>query len=329
MNYTQEFYSRITNIYRLLPILGLLIIQSCDSIIAEDISGDAITILAPQENTIFQEGSINFKWESIENAEQYRIQIVEPSFVGANSFVIDSVVTSNEASFTLTPNNYQWRIRGENNVFETTYSEPVSFLVEGNDDLTGFTVVLREPESNIYTNSLQFNFVWENLDAATSYVFQLIKGDENSTDIVEQINTNNNFYLSSLLSLDESQYTWKINALNSLSNTEFSFRQFYVDLTAPNAATSLDPSNGTTTATNVSFSWVLGTDPGDINSPITTTIEIASDAAFTNIIHTEETSLVELSYTFTTIGTYFWRVIAKDEAGNIGNYSSTQEITVE
>ena len=331
MNYMPKSYFKITDTFKSFFLISVfcISIQSCDSIIADNISDEEVEVLAPLDNTIFQEGSVTFKWESIENAEQYRIQIVEPTFAATNSFVIDSLVTSNEMSFDLTPKNYQWRVRAENNVFETEYSVPVSFLVEGNEDLTSTSVVLSEPVDNIYVNSLQFNFVWENLDEATSYIFQLLKGDENSTDVVEQTNVTNNFYLSPLQSLDESQYTWQIRALNSTSNTEFTFRTLYFDQTAPNTATSLSPGDGDTATTSVDFSWTLGTDPGTVNSPLTTTLEIGSDDAFTNIIHTEDTSLEQLSYTFTSTGTFYWRVVANDEAGNNGSYSAVHEITIQ
>ena len=65
------------------------------------------------------------------------------------------------------------------------------------------------------------------------------------------------------------------------------------------------------------------------NVDLTTTLEIGSDDAFTNIIHTEDTSLEQLSYTFTSTGTFYWRVVANDEAGNNGSYSAVHEITIQ
>ena len=103
---------------------------SCDDIIeVANISNRTVTVLAPTDNSVLTLTDINFSWNSIEDAEQYRLQIATPSFEMANQIVLDTIITDTNFTHTLTSGSFQWRVRAENSGFETAYTTQ-SFTVE-------------------------------------------------------------------------------------------------------------------------------------------------------------------------------------------------------
>ena len=100
-----------------------LLILTCDDIIeVEDISNEIVILLAPTNEATLNTSSLNFNWESIEDAETYHIQIATPNFNQAQQIVNDSIVNTLNFSTTLDPNIYQWRVRGENSAYQTSYT---------------------------------------------------------------------------------------------------------------------------------------------------------------------------------------------------------------
>ena len=109
---------------------------SCEAVFVEDISNETVVLLAPTENSSVAAGNIHFRWQLIDQAELYQIQIATPSFESASQIVLDSVVApvdsiqviSRSLSQTLEEGSYQWRVKAFNSDYETRYST-VSFTV--------------------------------------------------------------------------------------------------------------------------------------------------------------------------------------------------------
>lgn len=329
----QSYYFKILKKHSkfiLLNCIILLSIYSCEDIIAEDISNENMETIIPLQNDMLTSSSINFKWEEVEFTDQYRIQIAKPNFINPTEFTIDSLVTVTDISFALEPNFYQWRVKALNNISETNYSTPIDFEVDIEIDLSSQIVILNSPQDGVFLNSIQQNFTWEFLTAADTYTFQLVKGDETSNNIVDQETLiQDNFYLPSITDLEEENYTWKVQAVNATSQTFFEFRQFGLDKTAPNTPSVLSPENAETVNSEVDFSWNLGVDGGVINAPIKSVLEISITSNFVVLFYSVELETNQHNYTFPTTGTFYWRVKAFDEAGNIGLNSNVREIIVE
>lgn len=111
-------------------LLLLLFVTGCEEIIeVEDISNDSVTILAPTDTAVLNITDINFSWNSVEDAEKYKLQIGTPDFETTNQIVLDTTITDTSFNQTLELGNYQWRIRAENSDYQTAYSSQ-SFTVE-------------------------------------------------------------------------------------------------------------------------------------------------------------------------------------------------------
>ena len=108
--------------------LGLI---ACEEVIeVTDISEKTVTLVAPTDAvTLNSADTLFFDWETIEDAEIYRMQIATPTFAEAVQIVADSTFAGTVFSTTLEANEYQWRVRAENSGYKTTYTTQ-SFTVE-------------------------------------------------------------------------------------------------------------------------------------------------------------------------------------------------------
>ena len=107
-----------------LPVLLVVLfagVYSCDDFIEKDLSKKSITILSPANNYTATSYTQLFWWEEVKGAEEYNLQIVKPSFANTQQLIVDTMVHSNQFSFTLQPGSYQWRLRALNNSSHTDY----------------------------------------------------------------------------------------------------------------------------------------------------------------------------------------------------------------
>ena len=108
--------------YRFWMVL-VCVVFSCDDIIEiEDISEAVVTTVAPVEGSVLTITDVNFSWNSVEDAERYRLQVATPNFEAATQVVLDTTITATTFTETLTSDSYEWRVRAENSGFQTAYT---------------------------------------------------------------------------------------------------------------------------------------------------------------------------------------------------------------
>lgn len=114
-------------------LVVVFVVHACDDIIeVEDISDRTVTLVAPTNGAILNAATIHFDWESVEDAENYRIQIATPNFEAPLQIVEDATVAdsiSTTFSTSLDTGVYQWRVRAQNSDYHTNYTTQ-SFTVE-------------------------------------------------------------------------------------------------------------------------------------------------------------------------------------------------------
>lgn len=111
-------------------LLLIFLSQSCEDIIeVPDISQKAVVVLAPTEDVVINETNINFSWNTVEDADNYKLQIATPNFEAAIQMVLDTTITNTNVTKTLDVGSYQWRVRAENSDYQTNYTTQ-SFTVE-------------------------------------------------------------------------------------------------------------------------------------------------------------------------------------------------------
>ncbi|PKV50601.1 hypothetical protein ATE84_2663 [Aquimarina sp. MAR_2010_214] len=308
---------------------SLFLLIACDDVLEEDITDDLVTTVAPKDKSNLDGNSVQFRWDELQDADDYRIQVIEET---TQKRVLDSLVKGNSFTYGLNPGEYSWRIRGENFAYTTAYSFPISFALAVSDDLTNQTVFLTSPSENFYTkDSNSIILTWDRIQAAKSYTVIVEKTLQNSTST--EINTpgvtNNDFTLNSSVLSEDAIYTWKVKAINDSGETKFSTRKIFLDTQVPNQPTLASPNNDAKGSSPITFTWNIASDTGEVQSTLSSIIEVAKDNGFTNIIETVPTSSTSQAITFSNKGDYYWRVKIIDKAGNSSTFSEVRKITVE
>lgn len=310
-------------------LLGFLCLTfyNCEDILEEDISDDIVFTIYPTEDLIIESNVVNFQWNTLDGADDYRLQIFNTSQV----ILVDTLISQTQIILPLAEGNYQWRVRGENSAYQSTYSLPVSFLVNESEDLTSQQVILSSPANNFMTNSNNFTLSWNSLSAADYYNLQLINNTLGGTIVFQQNNIlANTLTLNSTILSQDGNYTWKIKGVNGVSETVFSSRDFSLDTTLPNQPVNGLPANNSiqTINQNINFNWSIAADSGVIQSSISYRIEISNDINFTTILQASNISTNSFQQLFNSTGDYYWRVRAVDAAGNNGPFSNAFKFTI-
>ncbi|MCF6133371.1 hypothetical protein [Flavobacterium wongokense] len=313
-------------ISKIIIALGFISLFSCEDIIEEDITNDTVIIVSPQNNQDIYSNVVNFQWNELDGADKYRVQVYSNS-----SVIVDSLVSQNHLSMPMTAGDYQWRIRGENFAYNSNYTFNYNFSVIATTDLTNQQTILNSPSDNFYTNNANVILNWQSLAAASTYSFELINVTNGESIVNQQSNlTATSLTLNSTILANDAQYKWKIKAVNTTSQTAFSFRNFYLDRSNPNTPTNTLPATDATYNANqqINFSWGIPADVGTIQSTISYVIEFSNNINFTSILQSSNATTASFQQSFATSGDYYWRVKAKDLAGNTGLYSTPFRFTI-
>jgi len=300
---------------------------ACDDILEEDITNDTVTTTAPIEGAIVSGNTVNFSWQNLDGADNYRVQVLNDD----QSTAVDSLVSGTAFSYVINPGTYQWRVKGVNFAYETAYTFPTNFRVEASDDLSTQSVVLQTPTDNLYTNDPNFIFTWMGISTASSYALDIVKNTTAMQTVLQETGiTATNYEADALIFDEDAEYIWKVKAVNATSETGFSQRSLFLDRISPNQPTLVTPTDAQVlTVRDVTFNWTNGADMGTLQTEITNTIEIASDINFATIINTASTINNTVQYTFTVAGTYYWRVKAIDQAANASDFSNVNSLEIQ
>jgi hypothetical protein len=299
-----------TKLYTLI-LLTLLSQIGCDDIIEVDISNKAISTISPSDKSTSDQSTQIFWWNTIENAEFYRLQLVKGTFISIQQFIVDTAVVGDKFRISLNPGNYTWRIRGENNGYQTRYSY-YSFTIDSTLDLTNQQLLMLFPLDNFISNSVQLNFTWNLLSSASNYHLKIYEQPSNNllTDTLTTLNS----YVK--IFQNEGNYIWQVRAENNIGFTQYNSRNFMVDITPPTPPLIIAPSVGSFVSINDSLKWNSASDAfldslyiyaDSLQQIIQIKVRSNSPYIITNILST---------------GNHFWNVISFDIAGNRSTASS-------
>ncbi|WP_415061084.1 Ig-like domain-containing protein [Flavobacterium sp.] len=304
--------------FRFILFFLLVTCFSCEEILLEsDISDQTVTLVAPSNEATFTSTGITFSWEAVEDADEYRIQIARPNFENPLEIVVDELTEETFSTQQLNIGTYQWRVKAINSAYETAFTTRTINVIS-NEDFQNNTVILSSPVSNLITNTNVQNLSWQPVIGAVSYELQIT--NSSNVFILDQTLTNTNYNYT----FADGSFEWRVRASNGTLQTLFSSRSILVDTTAPNTPVlSLPANNSTIVENDVTFSWTRTAINGSNEND---TIKIYSDIGLTNLI--EESQNTSPFTTNLDDGTYYWIVIASDEAGNTSSQSTTFKVTI-
>lgn len=308
----------------------VLLIGSCKDIIEKDISGDVPVVILPTVNDSINANPVQIKWEKMDGATKYHLQIVSPSFSSIDVYALDSIVTGTSFYIALDSNRYELKITALNAGYESYTTAAIPFWVGVSASSGTNGVTLLGPSNAAYFNeNFQGQFSWNTVSNLQNYTFELHQGASFSGAYVgSPVQLNSVSYtIPDPDALEEGQYTWGVKAFyTDGSESAFSKRTFYIDTTNPGMAGLLSPaSNASMSQGPVLFTWNFPTDNGAVGtqSPVEAIVEVASDVNFLNIVSSSGwVDDNQTTISFNTPGIYYWRVRLRDEASNQGLPSS-------
>ncbi|WP_268849103.1 hypothetical protein [Flavobacterium aestivum] len=302
-------------------IIFTLLLFSCSDVLEKDITNDLVELISPLDYEEIESNVVTFKWNSLADADKYRIQI----FKDGKTKILDSLMVKTNLTYPLPTGDYQWRVRAENFAYQSTYSIQAGFSIIESTDIGKQKIILKSPVDNYYTKSNTITCSWNAVSLADYYEIELLNITNGETSVIKEPNiVDPTFIFNSTSLADEAKYRWKVKGINSISETLYSSSTFSIDRTNPNQPTNTLPAQNATFTANqsINFTWSIPTDAGVIQSPISYTIEFSNDVNFTTIVLQKELTTASFDKAFTTIGNYYWRIKATDLAGNVGIYST-------
>jgi hypothetical protein len=270
---------------------------------------DVPSLTSPVNN--FTEGEVfqSFDWASATNATSYEFQlstddgfntiVIYQRNIGTTSYTVpeDLELTNGETYF--------WRVRSRNVDKFSEWSSIWSFVV--NEVVLPDAPVLVSPVSIDVTDSFTVDFIWEVSNRSNSYDFQLSDAPDFSNLLVDN-NLTQTTYEYTFAS--NSSYYWRVRGKNTLGTSDWSEASFATNvILTPEAPTLVSPLASTETTATIDFVWDIS------NRSTSYDFQIASDSGFNTLI--VDTNLTKTTYehTFTSNGTYYWRVRGKNTDG--------------
>ncbi len=189
-------------------------------------------------------------------------------------------------------------------------------------DISKQNVNILTPSSGYASVVASVDFRWEAVKGALKYHLQVAKPSFASLQQIslDTMVTKTNFTFS----FTSGQYEWKIRAMNGSSNTNYTYSKFSVDSgldISKQGVTLKFPKNDSITNKLIQkFEW----DP--MPNALRYLLEIIQDG---NVIDSKSNvTATTYTYTFTTSGSYQWRVLAMNDISP-SLYSSSFNLTVD
>jgi len=116
-------------VYIFFILLQWIYFASCDELLQKSINDAEVILIAPG-NSVKTISPVNFNWETIGSAEQYRIRIMSPSFDSAQVLLFDTLVNGNTVLLPLESGKYQWKVQAINSVSVSRESRVHNLIIE-------------------------------------------------------------------------------------------------------------------------------------------------------------------------------------------------------
>ena len=300
-----------------------LLFSACGEILEENIKSDKVLLMAPGDSLQTRTYAQNFIWQEVIGARTYHLQIAQPSFDSLQTIVLDTLLKSAKFTHSLSPGNYQWRVRAENAGYQTAYSFRNFEIFPSS--LAQQQVILNNPGNDLLGNKSQLAFSWSALFGAKNYTLQV---DTNNFSDTTKLVLNQQLAVTTYtfgVTRDQN-YQWRVRAQNDTARSAWSLvRRFTIDTKAPAQVTLSSPAKNVATTIPVNLTWQTLGDASQYELYV-----YGSDS--TTVISNFPKSLNVGTYTF-NIGNVgdrlVWRVRAKDTAGNTGIFSEYRSFLIQ
>jgi hypothetical protein len=85
-----------------------------------NLSAQTVVLLSPSNNLFTNDSSVEFSWQELYNATEYRIQIIDSL---SGSILTDEIITGPPYSFQFNEGKYIWKVLAQNSISLSQYSQ--------------------------------------------------------------------------------------------------------------------------------------------------------------------------------------------------------------
>ena len=301
-----------------------------------NVAPSAPNLLEPENNAHENDTTPLFRWENSIDSEgdsiSYTLQIDNEASFTAPLVYENTQITENQYELptenALSDDLYYWRVGARDMVNPDNWSKSSTFTI---DTVPPSAPSPQSPLNGAITNDNTPSLRWTVITIENSFpiTYELQVDNDNNflSPEVNAIGLVDNTYTPTY-EFTDGNYSWRVRARDNAGNAGpwSVVWTFLIDTIPPGVPTLVLPENGALLGTpDVSFSW---TKP---ESGVAYQIQIDNEASFTSPYVHENQSITDntYSYTFARARTYYWRVCARDEAGNWGRWSDNFKLTIE
>lgn len=298
---------------QIIYIVLFLIATGCGLIFEKKITNSSVEIDSPSDSATITQYSQLFRWEPVDNATRYRLQVYSPDFSSAGTMVFDTITTATQVTLAFSPGNFSWRLRAENSGTETAYHYGVLYVKKG--DFKTQYVAIVSPTADITITDNAADFSWTALYDAQKYTIELDTLKDFST--ANKIVVNDPIVFKTVLLSKRADYWWRISGIDAAGENSLYSTPHKISYKMPQTILSA-PASGATVTKSASFQWQALTD---------------ADYYKVNVYSSDSITVVNTSLAYTNsssplsnvdIGkTYYWSVIAVDK-DNVKGAESTR-----
>jgi pectin methylesterase-like acyl-CoA thioesterase len=258
-------------------------------------------LIAPADESTSTDKTPVFDWEDVPDATEYVFQIAsDEAFTSpTEETVTDSTFTpSTELPYGTT---WYWRVKAQNIEKESSWSSVWEV------EIVRPTPVLVGPPTDHMTTDHTPNFIWEEVEGATSYVIQVSPRADFSILPINHTVTRG-FFAPGMAMINQ-QYYWRVIAIVGNQLTNWSEVRTITIYGAPgNAApVALSPDDGVSTDDRTpTFDWT------DVDTAVRYRFQMSLSSGFNSLIVNQYVTTSEFTpgVNFNP-GTYYWRVQAE------------------
>jgi hypothetical protein len=286
-------------------ILTFRFLSSCNDIIEKDLSDKWVYGITPPDFSVSQLQTQTFKWEKVEGAESYNLQIYKTSidYGTITEFIADTNVRATEYVYALKPGFYKWYIYAQNGGGKSGLSI-FRFQIDSTGDVSTQKVILLYPPDKKVSDSLEQTFRWAPLTTATAYNIQIFTATGNTALYSKNVTSTSETYTFT----NPGTYKWRVFAMNGTLVSPYTEYTLTIDTAITPIPVIVSPKNDTTLKTQpVALKWNAVKDATEYSFQITKDIHLPE----TQMDSVAKTTYNYCNYYSSVLNTkYYWRVKA-------------------
>ncbi len=294
-----------------------------------DTLAPAIPVLSAPTNNLTVKGTPTYSWKAALGATYYKFQHAKDTGFTSDVYTSADLKVLTHKPPLQQPGEYYWRVKAKDLAGnESDWSGYFKVTVE---PTIPKAPVLTAPATGLYTNDKTPDFAWNGVDYGDHYQIQISKTSTFTAPVlIDQTLTPGVRVFTPGTDLTDAKYYWRVRAYNSNPVDSAhpgpwsSVRNFTVDTLAPAIPVLSAPTNNLTVKGTPTYSWKAALGATYYK------FQHAKDTGFTSDVYTSaDLKVLTHKPPLQQPGEYYWRVKAKDLAGNESDWSGYFKVTVE